>query len=165
MRICIISSSFYPATFYGGPIYATFGLAKNLASSGIEVFVSTTDANGEKQLNLDNKNQYIKLKKNLFIKYYHEQIINFFSISFLLNIWRDIQESNIIYIQYIFHYTSFIGLFFARIQRKKVIICPRGSFSQFTLNSKRSFLKKMCKHRSSRRHDEATEAGNKSGRA
>lgn len=143
MRICIISSSFYPATFYGGPIYATLGLAENLASSGIEVFVSTTDANGKKQLNLDNKSQYIKLRNNLFIKYYHEQIINFLSISFLLNIWKDIQNCETIYIQYIFHYTSFIGLFFARIQAKKIIICPRGSFSSFTLNRKRSFLKKI----------------------
>ena len=30
MRICLVSSSFYPATFYGGPISATWDLSKKI---------------------------------------------------------------------------------------------------------------------------------------
>ena len=41
MKICLISSSFYPATFYGGPISATWDLSKKLAEKGNEIFVST----------------------------------------------------------------------------------------------------------------------------
>tara|TARA_B100000795_G_scaffold140528_1_gene105167 strand:+ start:75 stop:248 length:174 start_codon:yes stop_codon:yes gene_type:complete len=48
MRICLISSSFHPATFYGGPISATWDLSKKLAENGHEIYVSTTNANGER---------------------------------------------------------------------------------------------------------------------
>ena len=70
MRVCIVSSSFYPATFYGGPISSTFGLAKNLAKSGIKIFVSTTNANGKKQLTNVNTTKYNQLAENLFVRYY-----------------------------------------------------------------------------------------------
>ena len=53
MRICLVSSSFYPATFYGGPISATWGLSKKLAQKGIEVYVSTTNANGVSKLDVN----------------------------------------------------------------------------------------------------------------
>ena len=46
MRICLVSSSFYPATVYGGPISATWELSKKLAENGYEIYVSTTNANG-----------------------------------------------------------------------------------------------------------------------
>ena len=50
MRVCLVSSSFYPATFYGGPVSATWDLSKKLAEKGIEVYVSTTNANGCQKL-------------------------------------------------------------------------------------------------------------------
>ena len=52
MRICLVSSSFYPATFYGGPISATWDLSKKITDRNIEVFESTTNANGNKKLNI-----------------------------------------------------------------------------------------------------------------
>ena len=53
MRICLVSSSFYPATFYGGPISATWDLSKKLAENGHEIYVSTTNANGDRKLSLE----------------------------------------------------------------------------------------------------------------
>ena len=50
MRICLVSSSFYPAIFYGGPISATWDLSKKIGEKGVEVYVSTTNANGKKKL-------------------------------------------------------------------------------------------------------------------
>ena len=67
MRICLVSSSFYPATFYGGPISATWDLSKKITNQNIEVFVSTTNANGNKKLNVL-KNKFIKQYQNLFVK-------------------------------------------------------------------------------------------------
>ena len=49
MRICLDSSSFYPATFYGGPISACWDLSKKLVEKGNEIYVSTTNANGTKR--------------------------------------------------------------------------------------------------------------------
>ena len=49
MRICLISHSFYPATCYGGPIFSTYELCKEIARLGFSVYVSTTNANGSSQ--------------------------------------------------------------------------------------------------------------------
>ena len=70
MRICLVSSSFYPATFYGGPISATWDLSKKLVEKGVEIYVSTTNANGNKRLD-EKTNQFIKKQDNLFVKYYN----------------------------------------------------------------------------------------------
>ena len=143
MRICLISSSFFPATFYGGPISSTWDLSKHLGKSGVSVFVSTTNANGDKSLNNVTTNVFKELSNNLFVKYYKEEIINRLSISFILGIWFDIKKSDFIYIQYIFHYTVLFGLLFSLLQRKKIMICPRGSLSYFTFTNRNILLKKI----------------------
>ena len=140
MRICLVSSSFYPATFYGGPISATWDLSKKLTEQNIEVFVSTTNANGNKKLDVLT-NKFIKQQENLFIKYYNEQILNKLSVQFILGIWSDIKKSDVVYIQYLFHYTVFFALIFSVFQNKKIIICPRGSFSKFTLSNRLTVIK------------------------
>lgn len=47
MKILHVTPTFYPATFYGGPIYSTYGLCNALARQpGVELTVLTTDAAG-----------------------------------------------------------------------------------------------------------------------
>ena len=140
MRICLVSSSFYPATFYGGPISATWGLSKKLAENGHDIYVSTTNANGDKKLVVECDN-FLEKENNVFVKYYNEQIINKFSFSFLFGIWSDIKKSDVVYVQYLFHYSVLFSLLFSVIQKKKIIVCPRGSFSFFTLNNKYPYIK------------------------
>ena len=142
MRICLISSSFYPATFYGGPISATWDISKKLAENDVEMYVSTTNANGLCRLEVET-NRYLKKKDNLFVKYYHEELINNFSISFLFGIWSDVKKSDIVYIQYIFHYTVLFSLLFSVFQNKKIIICPRGSLSTYTLSNRFTLIKSL----------------------
>ena len=142
MKICLVSSSFYPATFYGGPISATWDLSKKLAEKGMEVYVSTTNANGSKKLDIE-RNKYLEKEVNIFVKYYNEQIINKLSLSFIFGIWSDIKKSDVVYIQYLFHYTVLFSLLFSAIQQKKIIMCPRGSFSEFTLSNKLTFVKSL----------------------
>jgi len=140
MRICLISSSFYPATFYGGPIFATWGLSNKLAEKDIEIYVSSTNANGGSGLDVIT-NTFLRRKKNMFVKYYYEEIRNMFSFAFLFGVWHDIKKADVVYIQYLFHYTVFISLLFSFIQAKKIIVCPRGSFSSFTLSNRFVLLK------------------------
>ncbi len=142
MRVCLVSSSFYPATHYGGPISATWDLSKKLAKKGIEVYVSTTNANGSKKLDVE-CNKYLEKEVNVFVKYYNEQIINKLSFSFIFGIYSDIKKSDVVYIQYLFHYSVLFSLLFSAIHHKKIILCPRGSFSEFTLSNKFTFAKKL----------------------
>ena len=64
MRICLVSSSFYPATFYGGPISATWDLSKKLTDRNIEVFVSTTNGSNIDFLILNHKPVPFQKKRN-----------------------------------------------------------------------------------------------------
>ena len=143
MRVCLVSSSFYPAIFYGGPISSTWDLSKKLGEKNVEVYVSTTNADGNKRLKGVDTQKHVKLAKNIFVRYYHEQLINIFSFSFLVNVFSDIKKSDVVYIQYLFHYTVVLSLFFAWVLKKKVIICPRGSFSSFTLENNKRYFKKL----------------------
>jgi len=142
MRICIVSSSFYPANFYGGPISATWDISKKLAENDVEIYVSTTNANGLNRLYLK-PNRYLRQQNNLFIKYYHEEFINNFSFSFLFGIYHDIKKSDVVYIQYLFHYTAIISLILSIFQRKKTIVCPRGSLGTWGLQYKKKNIKKL----------------------
>ena len=143
MRVCLVSSSFYPAIFYGGPISSTWDLSKKLGEKNVEVYVSTTNANGNKRIKDIDTKEHIKQAENVFVRYYHEQLINIFSFSFLFGIFSDIKKSDIVYIQYLFHYTVLFSLLFSVLLGKKIILCPRGSFSSFTLSNKRSWLKRL----------------------
>ena len=62
MKICLVSSSFYPATLYGGPIYATWDLSKQLVKKDIKVYVSTTNAHGNCRLKTET-NRFIQKEK------------------------------------------------------------------------------------------------------
>ena len=111
MRICLVSSSFYPAIFYGGPIFATWDLSQKIGEKGLEVYVSTTNANGNEKLKNVNTKKHTQIAENVFIRYYNEQLINVFSFSFMCNIYSDIKKSDVVYIQYLFHYTVIFSLF------------------------------------------------------
>ena len=143
MKVCLVSSSFYPAIFYGGPISSTWDLSKKLGEKNIEVYVSTTNADGNKRIKDIDTKEHIKQAENVFVRYYHEQLINIFSFSFLFGIFSDIKKSDVVYIQYLFHYTVLFSLLFSVFLGKKIILCPRGSFSSFTLSNKRSWLKRL----------------------
>ena len=142
MKICLVSSSFYPAHIYGGPIDATWHLSNKLADKNFKIYVSTTNANGKSRLDVKT-NSFISYQPNFFVKYYHEQIVNYFSFSFIKGICNDIHNSDLVYIQYLFHYTVFFSLIFSLIKRKKILICPRGSFSDYTLNNSNKFFKSI----------------------
>ena len=110
MRICLVSHSFYPATCYGGPIFSTYELCKKLAKLGFKVYVSTTNANCNKSLNVK-VNKFIKLEDNFFVKYYKEQLTYYLSISLILNLYKDIRNL-MLFISNIFFIIQFHLLFF-----------------------------------------------------
>ena len=141
MRICLVSSSF-TRYIYGGPVSSTWDLSRKIGEKGIEMYVSTTNANGKEKLSGVNTKKHIKQAKNVFVRYYNEQIINFFSISFIFGVFSDIKNSDVVYIQYLYHYTVLFSLLYSFLLRKKIVICPRGSLSNIHLN-KKSIWKKL----------------------
>jgi len=142
MRISVIVPSFYPAGYYGGTIFSIHESLKLLSSRNIKIYVSTTSANGDKRLNVK-KNKFIKFKKNYYVKYYFDEIINRFSFSFLFGIWNDIKKSDIVYVQDIFSIFAVVAFIASNFYKKKCLIAPRGSLSEYGLRNKFYFVKKM----------------------
>lgn len=144
MRISLVVPSFYPAMVYGGPIFATLHAAEALSREGIDVYVSSTNANGSTRLEVEN-NTFIKYQDRLYIKYYDETIINRFSLSMLLGLWKDIKEADVVHVQSVFSIPTPMALLYARLLGKKVLLSPRGSLCKWCLNEKRGFKKKWLR--------------------
>ena len=140
MKVSVVMPYFYPATDYGGPIFASYNLCKKAVAKGLEIKVITTDAGGSKRLNV-NHNKFQTLV-NFKVKYCKEEIPNYFSFTFLIHLWKDLKESEVVHIQSIYSYTTPIALIYSYLQNKKTILSPRGSLAKWSF-SKRGFLKKL----------------------
>lgn len=132
--INLIIPSFYPAFVYGGPIFSTYHVCKELAKfSDVDIKVSTTNTNMTSRLDVK-KNRWIELN-GFYVKYYNETIIDKFSFPLFFNIWKDIKSSDVIHIQSIFNTPTPISLIYSIIFRKKVLLSPRGSLGEWCLNN------------------------------
>jgi len=101
MKLLIISPSFFPSTYYGGPSISVYYLSSALALLLSDLSVVTTDANGKERLSVT-KNKYIEVDKNLSVKYYSNSTSFGLSFKMVLNLWRDIKANEIIYIVSLF---------------------------------------------------------------
>lgn len=144
MRVSLVIPSFYPAVVYGGPIFATLHAAEALNDIGIRVYVSTTNANGKERLEIAT-GKFIRQQENFFVKYYHETIVNRFSLFMLFGLWRDIKKADIIHVQSTFSAPSPIAFTYAKLFNKKVLFSPRGSLCKWCLNERKSFKEKWLR--------------------
>ena len=138
MKVALVIPSFYPATVYGGSIFASYYLTKEAAHQGLDIRVLTTNANGKERLKLVS-NKFIDLD-GFKIKYYHEQCIKYFSFRLLFGLWKDLLSTDVLHLQAIFSYPTPITLMLAFFFNKKVLLSPRGSLSKYSFE-KGSFLK------------------------
>ena len=134
MRVVVIIPSFYPAIVYGGSTFASYHLTKAAAESGVDLWVSTTNANGCERL--DKEVNIFQSLDQFKIKYYHEELVNYFSSSYIFGIFKDIKNADVVHIQSIFSYPTPLALFYSMLFRKKVLLSPRGSLAQWSFQIK-----------------------------
>ena len=60
MRICLVSSSFYPAIFYGGPVSSTWDLSKKIGEKELKCMFQQLLSNGKEKLSGVNTKKHIK---------------------------------------------------------------------------------------------------------
>lgn len=138
MKLSVIIPSFYPAVVYGGPIFTSLHTVEELAKLGIEVRVSTTNANMTKRLDIE-PNVWHKQNDNLFVKYYNETIVNKFSFALFLGLWKDVKDADIVHVQGLFSYPVPIALIYAKLFKKRVLLTPHGTLGQWCLSSGNRF--------------------------
>ncbi len=134
MKLSVIIPSFYPAVVYGGPIFTSLHTVEELAKLGIEVQVSTTNANMTERLDIE-PNIWHKQNDHLFVKYYNETIVNKFSFAFLLGLWKDVKDTDIVHVQGLFSYPVPIALIYSKLFKKRVLLTPHGTLGQWCLAS------------------------------
>lgn len=138
MQIFLIIPSFYPAFVYGGPIFSTYHACTELAKlQNIDIRVATTNTNMNSRLDVET-NKWVLLN-NFQVKYYNETIIDKFSLSLYLNVWKDIRKSDVVHIQSIFNTPTPISLIYSKLFRKKVLLSPRGSLGDWCLDNGNNF--------------------------
>lgn len=142
MNLNIISPSFYPSTYYGGPSLSVYYLARALSLLLPKLSVITTDANGKESLNVT-KNKFVELEKNLYVKYYSNSTSFGLSMRMALNLWKDIKENELTYIVSFFSPSTPEALLFASFFKKKIILSPRGQLSDWAVSSRKSFFKNL----------------------
>jgi glycosyltransferase involved in cell wall biosynthesis len=142
MNISIITGSFYPSFYYGGPVFSLLYTSKELAAIGNIVYVSTTNANGYEKLDVQT-NKSKEFDKNVFVKYYGMATYSGFSWPLLLSVWYDILKSDVVFLQPIFSSFVPVSLLYARLFNKPVLLSPRGSLGDWCLSSRRSTIKQL----------------------
>ena len=140
MRIAFISPSFYPAFYYGGPIFSSYNSAKEIAKLGIIVYVTTTNINGKEKLDIET-NRFMKKEENLFIKYHSFATSNGFSPIMLVGMWKDISSSDFVYTQSVFSTTTILALLYSYLLKKPVLFSPRGQLGEWCLAAGNRFKK------------------------
>ena len=141
MRVCVVSPSFYPAMVYGGTIVSAYQTYSELARQGLEIFVSTTNANGTSKLDVVPQ-CFQKLEDRFFVKYYDDTVIGRFSWRFVTLVWRDIKVCDLVRVEDIFSTYIPPSLLYAKMFGKPTMISARGVLSRWALTNKRSFLKR-----------------------
>lgn len=144
MTLLVISPSFYPATYYGGPIFSLYNSVISLTKNGLQIFVSTTNCNGKKKLKVE-VNKFLELEKNLFVKYYSSGTESGFSLRMFLTLWKDIKGKDCIYLVSIFSPPTPLVIFLNLFFRKPLILSPRGQLGEWCLNQGNHFKKLWLK--------------------
>ena len=138
MKIGFLIPSFYPATAYGGPIFASWYLAKALGARGHRVHVSTTNANLNQYLTL-RPNWETEVAQNVFVTYYHDTVLNRLSLRQLLALEADITKTDIVHVHSIFNILAPVAAKYALLRKKPVLLTPHGSLCADALARKSSY--------------------------
>ncbi|OGU35889.1 MAG: hypothetical protein A2315_15930 [Ignavibacteria bacterium RIFOXYB2_FULL_35_12] len=144
MKIFFVTPSFFPATYYGGPIFSTYNLARALTKNGLDIRVISTNANGKERLDKPT-GIFIKDSENLQIKYYKSLDSRGTSISLLTNLKNDLKAADIIYLVSVFSPPTPLTLYLSKKLNKPLVIAPNGELGSWCLNQGSRFKKLWLK--------------------
>lgn len=128
MKILLINSIFYPAIKWGGPITATYDLARKLAEGGHNVTVYSSDAlDYNTNMNIDRK---IIMPEGFEIKYFKNRSRHFryfFTPGMIISILKNANKFDIIHINSYRQFQDMISYFILSLLKKSYILTAHGS--------------------------------------
>ena len=110
MRIGHVIPSFYPAYYYGGPIRSSYELSRNLALSGSDVRVLTTDANGLDHVLEVEKDKEVLFDEGFRVRYCRRWFRHSVSPCLLASLCSYIRWADVVHLTGIYNFPSFPAL-------------------------------------------------------
>ena len=131
MKLLFISPSFYPATFYGGPIFLNRTLCEALSRrDGIEVQVLTTDADGPHR-RIDLKSVEGDPKQEFAVKYCRRHLQPDISVTLLARLPGMIRRADVVHLNGAYCFTTLPALLLCRVMKKPVVWSTLGALQRW----------------------------------
>lgn len=142
-KVLHVVPTFYPATYWGGPIYSLYGLCNALSEiKDVEIKVLTTDSAGPK---ISQRLKVETLKRGILLKYEPHYCSRIFgdsvSIEMLFKLPRLIYWADVIHLTSVYSFPTIPTLILCAVFKKPLIWSPRGALQRWS-GSTRPILKK-----------------------
>jgi glycosyltransferase involved in cell wall biosynthesis len=146
MKILHITPTYYPATYWGGPIFSVYYLNNELAKfPTVNLDVLTTDSAGPQ------KNDVLDVEKldsklyNYKVHFTHRNFGKSFSFEMIRKMFSLIQKAEIVHLTGVYSPPTIPTLILSRILRKPLVWSPRGAILETFewKNARRQILKRM----------------------
>ena len=143
MRILIIVPSYKPAYIYGGPIRSISVLCEALSRHYQDVEVFTTRANGTTELNVISGNLY--LIENVKVRYFSRWTKDHtnFSPGLLRHLFLNAGKYDTIHIHSWWNLVTIPSAFICLLKGIRPVLSPRGSITQYTIDHRKSGVKRL----------------------
>ena len=133
LRVLHVVPSFYPATYFGGPIYSVFALCNALAArDDVELRVLTTDSAGPSRTQrLDVPESPIRYSPGYDVHYFRRQFGVAFAPSMFAAMPHLVRWADVIHLTAVYSPPTIPVLALSRALRKPIVWSPRGSFQKW----------------------------------
>lgn len=129
LRIAHVTGSFSPATYHGGPIASLHGLCRALSSTGTEVRVLTTNANGPARIEVP-LDEEVPLD-GMVVRYVHTITDRPFAPALLRRLPALVRWADVVHITGVYEHHTVPALVACRALERPVVWSPRGSLQRW----------------------------------
>ena len=147
MRILHIVPTYYPATYWGGPIFSVYSLNNELAKfPDVQLEVLTTDAAGPAAGDtVDSKVLSVGLFPGYTVHFAHRILGKSFSLGMILQMVFMIGQADVVHLTGVYSPPTMPTLLFCRIFKKPLVWSPRGAILEAFewKNARRRVLKRI----------------------
>ena len=144
LKLLHVSPTFYPATYWGGPLYSAHKLCDAMASSfAIDLRVLTTDSNGPaRNQRIEVDSFPVRTTSGYEIYYCPRQLGLSFSFPLFSRLFSMVRWADVVHLTAVYSAPTIPTLALCKLLNKPVVWSPRGALQRWE-HSARPFLKRL----------------------
>lgn len=133
IKVLHVVPTFYPATYFGGPIYSLFGLCNALSGrDAIDIRVLTTDSNGPTRRDrLDIQSFPVHRPEGYEVYYCRKWWGKEFSGKLLFKLYSLIRCADVVHLTSAYSFSTLPTLLLSRLLGRPVVWSPRGALQRW----------------------------------